>query len=94
MVKLIARVFAQPGKGDVIASALAELAVPSRAEAGCILYDVCRSKSNPDEVLVLEEWESQEALDDHMVTPHFCSFGGKIKDAVAGEPELIMLERV
>jgi len=58
--------------------ALRELAGPSRAEAGCILYDVCRSTTDPDALFVLEEWESQAALDEHMATPAFKAFAEKL----------------
>jgi quinol monooxygenase YgiN len=94
MVKLIARLHAQSGQADVVAAALLDLVSPSRAEAGCILYDACRSQSDPDELLVLEEWESQEALDTHMATPHFQAFAARIGGALAGEPELTLLERL
>jgi quinol monooxygenase YgiN len=94
MVKLIARLHCQPGQADDVAAALLELVGPSRAEAGCMMYDACRSKSDPNEVLVLEEWASQEALDEHMTTPHFRAFGARLGGALAGEPELIMLERL
>ena len=94
MVKLIARLRTQPGETDLVASALCELAGPSRAEAGCILYDVCRSQSEPCDLLVLEEWASQDALDAHMATPHFQAFLGRVGSALAGEPELTLLERL
>lgn len=94
MVKLIAKINAQPCQADAVAAALAELAVPSRAEAGCILYDTCRVKDNPATLVVLEEWESQEALDAHMATPHFQAFIAAIGSALAGEPELTVLERL
>jgi quinol monooxygenase YgiN len=94
MVKLIARIRTQPGKADAVASALRQLAGPSKAEDGCIMYDVCRSLSDANELLALEEWESQEALDAHMATPHFKAFGDAIGAALAGPPELIMIERL
>ena len=94
MVKLIARIHAQPGQADLVASALLELAGPSRAESGCLLYDVCRSQADPNELLVLEEWESREALDTHMATPSFKAFVARIGSALAGEPELTFIERL
>ena len=81
-------------KGDVVASALCELAGPSREEAGCILYDVCRLQSDPDGLVVLEEWESQADLDAHMATPHFQAFIAAAGSSFAGEPELIVLDRL
>ena len=94
MVKLIARLSAKPGQEKVLTNALRELAAPSREEAGCILYDVCAVKDAPGELLVLEEWESQDALDRHMATPHFKAFLAKAGDALAGEPGLEIIERV
>jgi quinol monooxygenase YgiN len=94
MLKLIATLRCQPGQGDQVAAALLELAGPSRQEPGCILYDVCRAQADPDVLLVLEEWESQEALDAHMATPHFQEFIGRIGAALAGAPELTLLERL
>jgi quinol monooxygenase YgiN len=94
MVKLIARLRAQSGQADVVASALLDLVGPSRQEPGCIMYDVCRSQADPNELLVLEEWESQAVLDEHMATPHFKAFAERIGGALAGEPELMFLERL
>jgi quinol monooxygenase YgiN len=94
MVKLIARIDAKPGQESLLAEALRELAGPSREEAGCILYDICRAKDDPTKLLVLEEWHSQATLDEHMETPHFKAFVEKIGDAMAGPPELQFIERV
>ncbi|MBM3474539.1 MAG: antibiotic biosynthesis monooxygenase [Armatimonadetes bacterium] len=92
MVKLIARLQVKPGQEEFVAEALKELAGPSRAEAGCIRYEPCRAKEDPAALLVLEEWESQEALDAHMATPHFQAFVGKIGEALAGPPSLEFIE--
>ena len=94
MVKLIAQLRAKPGQADVLAGALLELAGPSREESGCILYDVCRSKADPDRLLVLEEWGSQPALDAHMATAHFKAFLERVGPALDGEPVLEAIERL
>jgi quinol monooxygenase YgiN len=94
VVKLIARLRSQPEQADLVASALCDLAGPSRMEPGCLLYDVCRSKADPNELLVLEEWESQAVLEAHMATPHFQAFVARIGAALAGEPELEFIERL
>ena len=92
MVKLIARIEAKPGREQLIADALKALSGPSRAEAGCIQYDVCRMKEDPAKLLVLEEWASQECLDEHMATPHFKAFVEKIAEALAEAPKLEFIE--
>jgi len=92
MVKLIARIEAKPGQEELVADALRELAPPSQAEVGCLRYEVCRLKDDATKLVVLEEWESQAALDVHMATPHFQAFGGKIGDALAAPPTLEFVE--
>jgi quinol monooxygenase YgiN len=92
MVKLIARIDAKPGQEESLAEALRELSGPSRAEAGCVQYDVCRMKDDPTKLVVVEEWASQEALDAHMATPHFQAFVARIGDALAGPPKLEFIE--
>ena len=40
-----------------------------RAEEGNLRYDYFQSLSDPETVLLLDMWESQEALDVHHITP-------------------------
>jgi quinol monooxygenase YgiN len=92
MVKLIARIDVKVGQEDVVADALRGLVGPSRAEACCIRYDVCRAKDDATKLIVLEEWASQDALDAHMETPHFKAFVEKIGNALADAPKLEFIE--
>jgi len=92
MVKLIARIDVKPGREELVSAALRDLAVPSRAEAGCVQYVPCRSREDATKLLVLEEWASQEALDAHLETPHFQVFIETVGDAFAGPPQLEFVE--
>jgi quinol monooxygenase YgiN len=94
MVKFIARINTLAGQEDAVAAALKELVAPSRAEEGCILYDACRMVEDRTQLLVLEEWASEEALEAHMKTPHFRGFLAKIGEALDGAPVLEMVERL
>ena len=42
-----------------------------RNEPGCVLYQCCRSQSNPDVFLLYEQYETHAALAAHRETPHF-----------------------
>lgn len=55
---------------------------------------MCQSKADPNDLLVLEEWESQAALDAHMAAPHFQAFLERIGGAMTGNPELTFVERL
>jgi len=41
-----------------------------RAEDGCIKYDYYLSEKDPDELLLIEQWESKAHQQIHMTQPH------------------------
>lgn len=41
-----------------------------RAEEGCYRYDYYYSEKDPNEILLLEAWESQEHQQVHLTQPH------------------------
>ena len=79
-----------PAHAAEAAPVLAELAVGSRGDAGCLAYDVYASASTPGVFVVVEEWESQADLDAHGKQPHlrtaFKAFGGWLVGDVAVHP--------
>jgi len=62
-----------------IGALLSELAEKSRADAGCVGYDVMCSLSNPRAMMFCETWQSRQALDAHAATPHFTRIAPLIK---------------
>ena len=68
-VRLVVKINAAPGKGAELARALvvrcAEVAVE---DAGCEQYEIFQSTANPDNLVMLELWEDQAALDAHSQT--------------------------
>jgi quinol monooxygenase YgiN len=71
VIALIATYRAQPGKGDVIAPLLVELAGRSRAEPACELYLVNRSITDPDTFVLYEQYRDEATLAAHRETVHF-----------------------
>ena len=62
-------------------------------ETGCLEYapmvDVptsigLQSATRPDEVTVIEKWESIEALEAHLIAPHMVDYRKAVKDLVKG----------
>ena len=41
-----------------------------RAEDGCIRYDYYFSEKDPDEILLIEQWETKEHQQVHITQPH------------------------
>ena len=51
-----------------------DLIAATRGVAGCITYEFYRALSDPDALVVFQEWESMDALVDHLSSPHLESF--------------------
>ena len=59
-----------PGKEEDLKQHLLSLAGPTRAEPGCITYDLYQSGDAKHEFMRYEVWASPEALEAHKKTPH------------------------
>ena len=64
-----------PDKINDVEDMLVQLRDGSRAEAGCITFDVSRSLEDPNAFVLYEEWADQAALDTHYKEDHFQRFG-------------------
>ena len=71
MIRIVAHFHLKENKaGDAIKLAQ-ELIDETRKEAGCVQYDLAQSFENPDQLVILEAWETKEALDAHSASEHF-----------------------
>ena len=63
-----------------------------RAEDGCIKYDYYLSEKDPDQLLLIEQWETKQHQQIHIGQPHMASMrefkGDFITNTVLGEVEL------
>jgi quinol monooxygenase YgiN len=58
-----------PGKEEELKQHLLSLAGPTRAEKGCVTYDLYESPGQKHEFMRFEVWESLDALEAHKQTP-------------------------
>ncbi|HEV8107383.1 MAG TPA: putative quinol monooxygenase [Burkholderiales bacterium] len=92
MIHVIAIITAKPGKRDQILRQFRANVPAVRAENGCIEYGAAvdaenalkfQTKWGPDTFLVIEKWESMEALQAHVAAPHMAAYGAKTKELIA-----------
>lgn len=74
-VHLLATLHAHPGHGPTLEAALRQLVPASRAEAGCLQYELHQDRDTPERFYMLEIWRSAAALEHHRQTEHFLRFG-------------------
>ncbi len=85
---VVAVLKAKPGSEAVVQAALEALVPPTRAEAGCIAYDLFVSAAEPGTFVTVEKWTSQAELDAHLGTPHVQAALGAAGDHLARMPEI------
>jgi quinol monooxygenase YgiN len=69
-VTVIAHIRAKPGREQEVKQALLGLCGPTRAEHGCINYDLHQAPSDPTLFLFHENWASKNDLDAHSQSAH------------------------
>ena len=93
MIHVVAVITAKPGQRENILTHFRANVPAVRAEKGCIEYGAAvdlapalkfQTAYGPDTFLVVEKWESPEALKAHAAAPHMAAYAGKTKDLVAG----------
>ena len=82
---VIAHIRAKPGQESRVREILQGLLSPTRAEAGCINYDLHQSQTDPALFVFYENWESEAHLDAHARSAHIQSFR-KLTDETLAEP--------
>lgn len=65
---------AAPGHEEELAEHLTALLAPTRAEPGCLIYELHRDPKNAGKFMFYERFLSQEAHEAHDASPHIQSW--------------------
>jgi len=68
---VVATITAKDGNAVLVREALEKIVPLSRAEAGCISYDLHVDLGNHASFVMLEAWRDAAALAEHEAAPHF-----------------------
>jgi quinol monooxygenase YgiN len=79
---IVANIHARSDKIDLVRSELEKLIEITRAEDGCIQYDLHQDNANPAHFMFYENWESRELWQKHMNAPHLAAYGAAVDGAV------------
>ena len=71
---IVANIKANADKIDLVKAELLKLIDITRAEAGCINYDLHQDNENPAHFLFYENWESRDLWQTHMGAPHLNAY--------------------
>ena len=93
MITITARIKVKQGTEVKAREILASLLNPSRADAGCISYDLHVCADDPSLFMFYEKWESKAHLDKHIETTHVKEALGKLELEEPTQIEAWTLER-
>lgn len=85
---VIAYFRAKPGQESRAREALQALLAPTRAEPGCINYDLHQSLDDPAAFVFYENWESAAHLEVHARSAHIRALERIVPDVFTAPPEI------
>jgi len=93
-VTVVARIRAKAGLEAEVKRELLALLPQTRAEAGCLNYDLHQSRDDKTQFLLHENWVSQADLDKHLQMPYLLAWRAKAGQLLAQPTEVTLWRRV
>lgn len=93
-VTVIARARAKSGLEETLRQEILALIPPTRAEAGCINYDLHRSADDPALFMLYENWVSMKDLEEHLAMTYLEAFKAKAPDLLAEPLEITLWKMI
>src|SRR5688572_8558084 len=87
MIVVIARALPRPDAHAAAEAALRAMLEPTRKEKGCLSYR-CQRDVESNALVMIEEWDSLEALAAHFKTAHVKNLFATLPPLLAGPPDL------
>jgi quinol monooxygenase YgiN len=62
---------AKKGSEAKMKELLSAMVIPSKAEDGCLFYEIVQYENRPEKFMAIETWENEKALDGHKISAHY-----------------------
>lgn len=82
ILTIVANIHANPDRIELVKAELEKLVPITRAEPGCIQYDLHRDNANPAHFMFYENWETRELWQAHMNASHLVAYVQATEGAV------------
>jgi quinol monooxygenase YgiN len=91
---MVVEFHAAAGRVVDLRRALLDVVGPTRAEDGCLLYDLHDSVEDPDVIAFYEIWATRAAHAAHDATPHIVDLVARLPELTAEPPRVLRLRRI
>ena len=82
MLTIIAKIKAKPDQIELVKAELIKLIGPSRADRGCLNYDLHQDNDDPSLFIFYENWQSRPLWQAHMQQPHLKRYRAATEGAI------------
>jgi len=89
MIKVVATLISKANKVDETKAALSSLVEPTRAEEGCISYELFQQNDDPTRFVTVEEFVDDAAVDAHLGTAHIAAALAAAPEILAADPQIL-----
>ncbi len=89
IVHVVAHIEALPGHEAEVREVLEGYLAPTRAEKGCLRYDLFQDDADAKKFTFIEEWESKEDLDAHSQSAHIAA--GRVRLEGKKQPNWVQI---
>jgi (4S)-4-hydroxy-5-phosphonooxypentane-2,3-dione isomerase len=94
MITVIAKLPIVEGKMDEALGEFKRLISKVAKEEGTVFYSLNIEKSNPNILVMVEQYKDKDAFDFHSSTPHIKEFIAKTVSFAGGKPEIVIMEEI
>ena len=94
MITVVAKLPIKEGKMEEALGEFKGLMSKVAKEEGTLLYSLNKEKSNPNTLVVVEQYKDKDAFNLHSSTPHFKEFFAKSAAFIGGKPEIVLMEEI
>ncbi|PJJ57177.1 quinol monooxygenase YgiN [Mumia flava] len=93
-LNVVALLTTKPGSGPALEQAIAEVRSAMLAHDGCLRYDLQRRRKSETEYVMIEAYETTDALRAHGSSDEFVALSAALGELLAAPPEVIVLDPV
>jgi quinol monooxygenase YgiN len=87
-LRVVARVVALPEKVEQLKTILYSLVEPTRAETGCLKYELLQNQADTTDFTFVEEWSTSADLEAHLQSKHIQMAISQLDGLVAVAPDI------
>ena len=94
MIKVVAKNYVKSNEVEKVLELAKKLVEATAHDEGCIKYEMYQDVREPSILIMVEEWETMEALQNHMNSKHFQEIVPQMNEYMEKESELNVCTKV